>query len=433
MVKCPKCELVNPEHARVCAKCETALPVRDLKPDEMLMPGVPKAVKVVRLGEVPPDAVVRGIQVEEWERLERELDREREKRERAEASLEESKHEATERGYDTERLQVQLSLFRRLINKTSLGIAAGVIFVGFLLIIIGFAGKAAVERELAAHRVYKSKYDSVRVIVRGMKSELDSIKMAFINLSEEFAALHSETAHRPAARAAGQNNNRRTVNIDIAMVPVQGGTFRMGCTPEQGNDCGEDEKPVRSVTVNSFSIGKYPVTQGLWRQVMGSNPSQHRGDDLPVERVNWREAQDFIRTLNQMTGMRYRLPTEAEWEYAARGGAGSRGHKFAGSGQIHEVAWYSRSNGTVAVGTKRANELGLHDMSGNVLEWVSDRYGIYDETNVSNPTGPDDGNERVLRGGSWSSGSRACRVSARANMPSGARGNHIGFRLALSR
>jgi formylglycine-generating enzyme required for sulfatase activity len=155
---------------------------------------------------------------------------------------------------------------------------------------------------------------------------------------------------------------------------------------------------------------------------MGGNPSQYRGDNLPVEQVSWRDVQEFIRRLNAITGKRYRLPTESEWEYAARGGSASKGYKYAGSSRVEEVAWYGRGNGTHAVGKKLPNELGVYDMSGNVCEWVNDRYG---------ETGGD-GGDRVLRGGSWSNMAKNCRVSDRVSCASGARGNYIGFRLALS-
>jgi len=216
---------------------------------------------------------------------------------------------------------------------------------------------------------------------------------------------------------------------------VQGGTFMMGCTEEQGNDCGEYEKPAHSVTVKDFYIGKYEVTQGLWMAVMGNNPSKITGDDnLPVESVSWNDVQEFIEKLNAKTDKTYRLPTEAEWEYAARGGNVSKGYKYSGSSNIDDVAWYDGNSGetTHPVGTKQHNELGIYDMSGNLWEWVSDYNGSYNSFSAMNPQGPSSGSARVLRGGSWHIVAWNCRVSNRySHIPSSNR-SHVGFRLALS-
>jgi formylglycine-generating enzyme required for sulfatase activity len=223
---------------------------------------------------------------------------------------------------------------------------------------------------------------------------------------------------------------------DLAMVSVQGGTFTMGCTPEQGGDCDSDEKPARSVTVGNFNIGKFEVTQRLWKQIMGAdnNPSNFKGDDLPVEHVSWNDVQEFIKKLNEQTGKKYRLPTEAEWEYAARGGNKSQGNKYSGSNNLDEVAWYDGNSGgkTNDVGTKSPNELGIYDMSGNVYEWVSDWYGGYSLGAQTNPAGPSSGSTRVLRGGSWNFDAWYCRVSDRDGGVPGDRDSDLGFRLALS-
>jgi formylglycine-generating enzyme required for sulfatase activity len=218
------------------------------------------------------------------------------------------------------------------------------------------------------------------------------------------------------------------------MVFVQGGTFKMGGTSEQGSDCYDDEKPVHDVTIGDFNIGKYTVTQRLWTEVMGDNPSCFQGNDSrPVERVSWNDVQQFITKLNQQTGKKYRLPTEAEWEYAARGGNMSRGYKYAGSNNIGDVAWYTYNSGSTThpVGTKSPNELGIYDMSGNVWEWVSDWYGAYRANAETNPQGPSSGSSRVYRGGGWNSVALSCRVSLRISSYPDFRYSYMGFRLVL--
>ena len=217
------------------------------------------------------------------------------------------------------------------------------------------------------------------------------------------------------------------------MVYVSGGTFTMGATSEQGGDAFDREKPAHSVTLSGYYIGKYEVTQELWKAVMGSNPSRFKGDNLPVERVSWNDVQEFLRKLNAMTGKRYRLPTEAEWEFAARGGNSSRGYKYSGSNSLGSVAWYDGNSGnkTHVVGTKSPNELGIYDMSGNVREWCQDWYGSYSSSSQRNPKGPNSGSYRVDRGGSWFSRARYCRVSTRNNRTPDFRDSSLGFRLAL--
>ena len=207
---------------------------------------------------------------------------------------------------------------------------------------------------------------------------------------------------------------------EIEMVWVAGGTFTMGATA----DAYDREKPAHSVTLSGYYIGKYEVTQKLWKAVMGSNPSYFKGDNLPVENVSWDDVQEFIRKLNQLTGKSYRLPTEAEWEYAARGGGKNRGYKYSGSDNIGSVAWYEDNSGskTHTVGNKSPNELGLYDMSGNVWEYCQDRY--YDS---QFPRLKD----YVYRGGCWGSVSDCCRVSFRSGISPESRSEYLGFRLAL--
>ena len=216
------------------------------------------------------------------------------------------------------------------------------------------------------------------------------------------------------------------------MVYVSGGIFTMGATSEQGSEADRDEKPTHQVTLSSFSIGRYEVTQEEWEAVMGSNPSHFKGAKRPVERVSWNDCQTFIRKLNAMTGKNFRLPTEAEWEFAARGGNSSRGYKYAGGNSLGSVVWYDDNSNdqTHNVGTKSPNELGLYDMSGNVWEWCSDWYGSYSSSSQTNPKGPSTGSYRVFRGGSWYNNARYCRVSNRSNNSPGYSDDNLGFRLA---
>jgi len=211
-------------------------------------------------------------------------------------------------------------------------------------------------------------------------------------------------------------NKTFTVNgVSFDMIAVKGGTFVMGGTPEQGNDPENDERPTHSVTLSDFYIGKYEVTQQLWKVVMGSSPTNWRGDNYPIDKASWNDCQTFINRLNQLTGGKFRLPTEAEWEYAARGGNKNNGYKYSGSNNIDEVAWYNGNSGRTAhiVGAKKPNELGLYDMNGNVWEWCNDFMGNYSSNSQLNPTGPSSGYSRTIRGGSWYHVPRKCRVSDR--------------------
>ena len=221
--------------------------------------------------------------------------------------------------------------------------------------------------------------------------------------------------------------------ITFNMIKVDGGTFTMGATSEMTNPY-SSEKPTHQVTLSSYYIGETEVTQALWTAVMGKNPSRFKGDNLPVEQVSWEDCQTFIGKLNGLTGKRFRLPTEAEWEYAARGGNRSNHTQYSGGSMIDDVAWYYGNSGskTHSVKTKKPNELGLYDMSGNVLEWCQDWYGTYSSNAQTNPTGPGSGYSRVIRGGSWLCYERFCRSSSRNNYSPGFRGIYLGFRLALS-
>ena len=271
----------------------------------------------------------------------------------------------------------------------------------------------------------------------------------------------------------------------IEMVSVKGGTFHMGCGPEWG-DCELDERPAHDVTLKDFYIGKYEVTQKQWREIMGTDARQHwpegsasfdEGDNYPMYYVSWYEAVEFCNKLSKLVGYKpvyridktrkdpnnesiwenatnkknwaitvipkangYRLPTEAEWEYAARGGNKSHGYQYSGSNIIDEVAWYMMNSGFTeddfgrpgTVGAKKANELGLHDMSGNIWEWVFDWYGDYVDKPQTDPNGPTSGVFRVNRGGNWYPGAKYSRVFFRGVAVSSTNSSFIGFRLARS-
>ena len=258
-----------------------------------------------------------------------------------------------------------------------------------------------------------------------------------------------------ASMASGSNTISIPVKdgISIEMVKVEAGTFMMGATSEMKEPY-DNEKPVHQVTLtNDYYMGKYEVTQALWQAVMGNNPSHFKGDSLsvktgrlwqalmdkcyveilPVEMVSWNDCQEFISKLNSLTGRKFRLPTEAEWEYAARGGQKSRGNQYSGSSKVYDVAWYN-TNKIHPVGTKQANELGICDMSGNVSEWVQDWFGSYGSSSQTNPIGASNGTQRVYRGGSRYDIARNCRLSCRfgGSQNNCYRSDILGLRLALS-
>jgi len=222
---------------------------------------------------------------------------------------------------------------------------------------------------------------------------------------------------------------------NIEMVLVKGGSFLMG-----SSDGEDDEQPIHEVILNDFYIGKFEVTQKQWKQVMGSVPSElnFKGcDNCPVEGVSWYDVQEFIETLNKITGKSFRLPTEAEWEYAARSGPLQKHGitlKYAGSNNIDESAWYNNNSGnkTHPVGQKKPNELGIFDLTGNVWEWCNDWKGNYSSTSQTNPVGPTLGDYRILRGGSWLSQPLRCSVFNRDNSAPAYRDSGIGFRICVT-
>jgi len=251
------------------------------------------------------------------------------------------------------------------------------------------------------------------------------------NTLREFAMLKGKVGFRVVAKVNDKNLPE--------MVFVKGGTFQMGSEDGYGN-----EKPIHSVTVSDFYIGKYEVTQKEWREIMGTNPSGFKDcDNCPVERVSWDDVQEFLKKLNVKTGKNHRLPTEAEWEYASRGGNQSKGYTYSGSNTIDNVAWYGENSyylgsehknyGTNPVGQKSSNELGIYDMSGNVWEWCSDWYGsdYYKNSSSNNPQGASSGTYRVLRGGAWGSEPAYCRIAYRRNDTPAYRITDIGFRVVF--
>lgn len=217
------------------------------------------------------------------------------------------------------------------------------------------------------------------------------------------------------------------------MVEVEGGTFTMGAFGKYEKGAEEDEYPSHKVTLSDFFISAVPVTQAQWKAVMGNNPSSFIGDERPVTDVSWNDCQEFIKRLQQLTGIAFRLPTEAEWEYAASGGQKSGGYLYAGtSDNLDDYAWYGdhSDDNTHNVALKKPNELGLFDMSGNVLEWCNDYYGTYTSDEANNPQGPSSGIFRVYRGGcSWSP-AESCRITYRCSYEPTETYSRLGFRLA---
>lgn len=230
----------------------------------------------------------------------------------------------------------------------------------------------------------------------------------------------------------GKNRTFNVGGVEFTMVYVEGGTFMMG---NADPDAHPSERPVHQVTLSDYYIGETEVTQALWQAVMGSNPSRFKGDNLPVEKVSWYDCQDFIGRLNQITGENFSLPTEAQWEFAARGGNYSKGYKYSGSNNPDAVAWYEdnaryvQDYGTRPVATKQPNELGIYDMSGNVWEWCSDWYGSYSSAAVTDPAGPSSGSYRVNLGGSWYSNATNCRCADRGSFKPSNAGDNLGLRL----
>jgi formylglycine-generating enzyme required for sulfatase activity len=322
------------------------------------------------------------------------------------------------------------------------------------------------KRHLA---VAKKNYDAITLV----KNEKDNLEKKVGELEKQKIGLETELERvklQFVSDSVRQDLIIPVKGLSIVMKPVVGGSFWMGAQkadPSGQNYDSEawgDEERVHKVTLSSFYMSEVVVTQALWKAVMGTTVGQQRdkanpewpmggeGGEYPMYYVNWNECQEFIKKLNVVTGKSFRLPTEAEWEYAARGGKKSLGYKYSGSNTIGDVAWYWENSGdkilfgpwnsdtieknnckTHPVNCKKPNELGLYDMSGNVWEWCKDWYEekYYSQGPQDNPQGPSMGSRRVLRGGSWSNYARPCRVSSRYGSDPDSRYNYIGFRLVL--
>ena len=283
----------------------------------------------------------------------------------------------------------------------------------------------------------KTKTDKGELVINTTYNETSSVRYGYIKLSGKSnvtATIKVTQASNCTQKYDDGDKVTVTVNgVSYKLVRVTGDTFTMGATAEQYNYADRDESPTHQVTLSSYYIGQTEVTQELWQAVMGNNPSYYKGAKRPVEMVSWYNCQEFLRKLNQLTGKNFRLPTEAEWEYAARGGSKRLGYKYSGNNKLSMVSWYHDNSGecTHDVATKQPNELGLYDMSGNVWEWCRDWYGSYSSSAQTNPVGPSSGSYRVIRGGSWYTSVSHSRVAYRWRNLADKRNDDLGLRLAL--
>lgn len=274
----------------------------------------------------------------------------------------------------------------------------------------------------------QAKLEEVRSFKKEKNKEEERIK------AEENRIQEDGKRKEEAKQQEEMRRGNFTVNgVSFKMIRVEGGTFMMGSASEQGSEVNSDELPRHQVTLSDYYIGETQVTQALWEAVMGSNPSRFKGVNRPVENVSWDDCRAFIRHLNKLTGKRFRLPSEAEWEFAAHGGKKSKGYKYSGGNNLNDVAWFGDNSygETKEVKTKSANELGLYDMSGNVWEWCNDWYGTYPSSPQTNPQGPSSGSNKVYRGGGWNFGATYCRTTNRDYYWPAYSFYYLGLRLAL--
>ena len=273
--------------------------------------------------------------------------------------------------------------------------------------------------------IEEAKKDAEHGIELARKAGNGGLLTDFRRLQDELSGI-KDTDETPIEISVGKET--------FKMIKVKGGVFTMGATSEQGDEASALEFPPHRVLLDDYYIGETVVTQGLWKAVMGNNPSYRKGDGLPVEEVLWNDAQEFVKRLNHETGRTFRLPTEAEWEYAARGGKKSKGYKYSGSDNVDEVAWYDANSNLKPhpLKGKNPNELALYDMSGNVWEWCQDWFGEYSGEAQSNPLGSSKGECRVYRGGSWLYFAKGCRVSSRYFSTPANHSFDLGFRLVCA-
>ena len=339
--------------------------------------------------------------------------------------------------------QVKREQERKRLKPALIAAAVGVVIIAAVSVILSLGRRDASDSSMSrpsfaqtGDDAYFDGSDSSGIGEESTLAEMwaDDSVMVECDSVASIPAPNDKPASKPD-RPKQSRDSRRDIPA-IEMVRVAGGEFTMGATSQMEGRAWDDEYPAHRVSLDGFYIGKYEVTQKLWKAVMGSNPSKHAGDNLPVENVSWNDVQEFLRKLNAATGKNYRLPTEAEWEYAARGGNRSNGYIFSGSDNLDFVAWYEGNSGgkTHVVGTTRPNELGIYDMTGNVIEWVQDGYKPYSSGAQVNPVASvSEDNKRVVKGGSWSSVEKGCHVSFRyGENPSIEQSDgKQGFRLAL--
>ena len=291
--------------------------------------------------------------------------------------------------------------------------AKKIIYILFIMLLVG-CFDAMAQKPIKRQNASKQKTEKTsKSRQSGTTSNGDKSKKTNKSASPQ----SSINSNSPINEGTVKSETITANGVSFTMVYVSGGTYTMGATAEQGNDADSNEKPAHQVSLPGYYIGKYEVTQELWQSVMGNNPSWFPGESrCPVECVSWEDCQKFITKLNKLTGKTFRLPTEAEWEYAARGGNRSHGYKYAGSNSLGDVAWYedNSSDKTHPVGQKSPNELGLYDMSGNASEWCQDLYGNYSGSSQTDPVGSYSGYFRVSRGGAWFWSADGCRVSLRS-------------------
>lgn len=266
-------------------------------------------------------------------------------------------------------------------------------------------------------------------------SEFQQASLPITKLSESISSISNVAKPKTNVEVASNTISIQVKsNVFIEMVKVEKGAFLMGA--KDGDEMAFDsERPVHQVTLtDDYYIGKYEVTQSLWEIVMGKNPSRLKRANFPVNNVSWDDCQKFIKKLNKMTGKEFRLPTEAEWEFAARGGIKSKGYQYSGGNDISDVGWNSHNSGLYAhgVGTRRPNELGIYDMSGNVFEYCQDWKRNYSASPEINPVGLEKGKLKVVRGGSWGVDGFSCRPSCRYFYYPFVHSIDLGLRLALS-